>query len=118
MRSQKWAQGEECPVSRYLACDARHPSRLERFIGFHQRKDWWKPLRQHGFTRPGRAFHQYVMPTGSCSLQRPFRMFLSVQIAIIVFFCRTSSEEITTSVPRRLDHRENLSEGNGFGKRV
>lgn len=87
-------------------------------MGSHQRKDWWKPLRQHGFTRPGRADHQYVMPTGSCSLQRPFRMFLSVHIAIIVFFCRTSSEEITTIVPRWLDHRETLSEGNGFGRRV
>ena len=87
-------------------------------MGFHQRKDWWKPLRQHGFTRPGRADHQYVMPTGSCSLQRPFRMFLSVHIAIIVFFCRASSEEITTIVPRWLDPRETLSEGNGFGRRV
>src|SRR5215831_3574463 len=115
MRSQKWAQGEECPVSRYLACDARHPSRLERFIGLHQRKNWWKPLRQHGFTRPGRADHQYVMPNGSRNLQSPFRMFLSVHIAIVVFLCRTSSEEIISIVPRRLDLGYTLDARFGLG---
>jgi hypothetical protein len=95
-----------------------HPCRLKRFIGFHERKDRWEPFRQHRFTRPRRADHQNVMPTGCRNFQRPFRMFLTFHITIVLLFRGTGSEKIIPLFFHWLNHGRTLDERNGFGKRV